>query len=71
MIRLAFALPFGEPAHRRALLDFGRLAEECGYESLWVPEAWGSDAISLLGALAASTKRIRLATGNPASKSSA
>lgn len=63
MIRLAFALPFGEPAHRRALLDFGRLAEECGYESLWVPEAWGSDAISLLGALAASTKRIRLATG--------
>lgn len=63
MIRLAFALPHGERAHRRALADYGRLAEEGGYESFWVPEAWGSDAISLLGALAATTTRIRLATG--------
>jgi coenzyme F420-dependent oxidoreductase len=63
VIRLAFALPHGERAHRRALLDYGRLAEEGGYESVWVPEAWGSDAVSLLGALAAATTRIQLATG--------
>ncbi len=63
MIRLGFALPFGERPHRRSLLELGRLAEEAGYESLWLPEAWGSDAISLLAALAAGTTRIQLATG--------
>jgi F420-dependent oxidoreductase-like protein len=63
VIRLGFTLPYGESAHRRALTDYGRLAEEGGYESFWVPEAWGSDAVSLLGALAATTTRIQLATG--------
>ncbi len=38
-------------------------AEAAGFDSVWVPEAWGLDAISTLGALAASTSRIRLATG--------
>lgn len=63
MIRLAFALPYAEPAHRRALTEYGRLAEEGGYESFWVSEAWGSDSVSLLGALAVTTTRIQLATG--------
>ncbi len=63
MIRLGFALPHAEAGHRRALLDYGRLADEGGYESFWVPESWGSDAVSLLGALAATTRRVRLATG--------
>src|SRR5438552_18793173 len=38
-------------------------AEALGLDSVWVPEAWGTDAISLLGALAARTARIRLGTG--------
>src|SRR3989442_2356119 len=38
-------------------------AEALGFDSVWVPEAWGTDAISLLGALAARTQRIRLGTG--------
>src|SRR5438093_5587049 len=38
-------------------------AEALGFDSVWVPEAWGTDAISLLGALAARTERIRLGTG--------
>lgn len=63
MIRLGFTLPYGEPAHRRQLTEYGRLAEEGGYESFWIPEAWGSDAISLLGALAATTTRLKLASG--------
>src|SRR5438552_1223011 len=38
-------------------------AEALGFDSVWIPEAWGTDAISLLGALAARTERIRLGTG--------
>src|SRR3989442_4280872 len=38
-------------------------AEALGFDSVWVPEAWGTDAISLLGALAARTERIRLGSG--------
>jgi F420-dependent oxidoreductase-like protein len=30
---------------------------------VWVPEAWGFDSVSMLGALAARTERIRLGTG--------
>ncbi len=45
------------------LRDLVTLAEECGYEVLWVPEGGGRDALSLLAALAVSTHRIKLATG--------
>lgn len=37
-------------------------AEALGYESLWVAEAWGTDAISILGAVAAATQRVQLGT---------
>ena len=37
-------------------------AEALGYDSLWVAEAWGSDAVSLLAWVGASTKRILLGT---------
>ena len=39
-----------------------RRAEELGYDSVWVAEAWGSDAISVLSWIAARTKRIRIGT---------
>ncbi len=45
------------------LRDLVTLAEERGYEVLWVPEGGGRDALSLLAALAVSTHRIKLATG--------
>jgi F420-dependent oxidoreductase-like protein len=38
-------------------------AEALGYDSVWVAEAWGSDAVSLLAWVGASTKRIGLGTG--------
>ncbi|HEY7820633.1 MAG TPA: LLM class F420-dependent oxidoreductase [Vicinamibacteria bacterium] len=37
-------------------------AEKLGYDSVWVAEAWGSDAVSLLAWVGASTKRIALGT---------
>jgi len=34
-----------------------------GFDSVWVPEAWGFDSVSMLGALAVRTERIKLGTG--------
>jgi F420-dependent oxidoreductase-like protein len=62
-VRLGYVSPFSLPEHRRATLDYARLAEEGGYESVWVPEAWSSDAFTLLGAIASHTSRLKLATG--------
>jgi len=38
-------------------------AERLGVDSLWVPEFWGFDAFTPIGAVAAVTNTIRLATG--------
>ena len=35
-------------------------AERLGFDSVWVAEAWGTDAVSVLGWLAARTERIKL-----------
>jgi F420-dependent oxidoreductase-like protein len=37
-------------------------AERLGFDSAWVPEAWGTDAVSILGGLAARTERVKLGT---------
>lgn len=63
MSRIGIALgavherPFAE------VVAFARIAEECGYEAIFVPEAWGRDAFVTLGALAQATERIGLGTG--------
>lgn len=41
-----------------AKVTLAKAAEELGYDVLWVAEAYGSDAPTLLGYLAATTKRI-------------
>src|SRR6059058_572365 len=38
-------------------------AEDCGFDSVWTAEAYGSDAFTPLTWYAARTKRIRLGTG--------
>jgi F420-dependent oxidoreductase-like protein len=43
--------------------DFVVEAERLGAESVWVPEAWGQDALTPLAYLAARTNRIRLGSG--------
>lgn len=47
----------------RAIMDIARLATELGYRSLWTVEATGTDAFSLLGAVAAVAPKLDLATG--------
>jgi F420-dependent oxidoreductase-like protein len=44
-------------------LDFVLAAEKLGLDTCWVAEAWGSDAPSVLGYLAARTERIQLGSG--------
>ncbi|HBF00761.1 MAG TPA: F420-dependent methylene-tetrahydromethanopterin reductase, partial [Dehalococcoidia bacterium] len=43
--------------------EFAREAEALGADSIWTSEAWGTDAITPLAYLAASTTKIRLGTG--------
>ena len=43
-------------------LKLVREAESLGYDSVWSAEAYGSDAVTILGWLAARTQRIRLGT---------
>jgi alkanesulfonate monooxygenase SsuD/methylene tetrahydromethanopterin reductase-like flavin-dependent oxidoreductase (luciferase family) len=48
---------------RKLNLRAAQLADELGYDSFWVPEAWGYDATTLLTEMALATKRIKLGTG--------
>ena len=47
----------------KPVVDFAREAEALGGDSIWPSEAWGTDAISPLAYLAATTSKIRLGTG--------
>jgi F420-dependent oxidoreductase-like protein len=48
---------------RKLYLRAAQLADELGYDSFWVPEAWGYEIFSLLTEIAVHTKRIKLGTG--------
>lgn len=47
----------------RAVVDIAQLAQDMNYKSIWTVEATGTDAFSLLGAVAATAPRLDLATG--------
>jgi coenzyme F420-dependent oxidoreductase len=63
MSDVGLVAPYWSDLKSEELVETARLAEELGYHSIWVPEMWGRDAFSILGLIALSTKRIRLATG--------
>ena len=46
----------------KALIERAKLADKAGIHSIWVAEAWGRDAFTLLTLLAEHTSRIQLAT---------
>jgi F420-dependent oxidoreductase-like protein len=52
--------PWFTPAEQ---VELAQLADERGLDSVWVAEAWGQDAVSVLGLLAGQTSRIGLASG--------
>ena len=63
MGRLGLTLQLGDGLSRAELVELARLAEERGYEAVFVPEAWGYDAITTLAELAVQTRRIKIGTG--------
>ena len=44
-------------------IELARLADAEGLDSVWISEAWGQDAVSVLGHLSAVTERIALGSG--------
>ncbi len=56
-------VPFWKGYDRRAVLRTAQLAEELGYDSIWVPEAWAYEQFQLLTEIALATRRLGLATG--------
>jgi F420-dependent oxidoreductase-like protein len=56
-LSLGYAPPGTNPAD---LFPLVQEAERLGFDSVWVAEAWGTDAVSVLGWLAGKTERIKL-----------
>jgi F420-dependent oxidoreductase-like protein len=61
--RIGIAIPYTDRVPREQVIEFVEAADRLGYESVWVPEAYGYDAITMLTLLAARTTSIQLATG--------
>src|SRR4051812_29485758 len=53
-------LAFWKNYDRKLYLRAAQLADELGYDSFWIPEAWGYDLFPLLTEMALTTKRIKL-----------
>src|SRR3990172_9828428 len=47
----------------RTLVEHAAVADRLGYDSLWVPEGNGREALTMVSAMAGVTLRLRLATG--------
>jgi len=62
-MKLGLNLPYEGSLSFPEAVELARCAEALGFESVWMPEAYGTDAISILGAIAARTERIELGTG--------
>jgi alkanesulfonate monooxygenase SsuD/methylene tetrahydromethanopterin reductase-like flavin-dependent oxidoreductase (luciferase family) len=56
-------LAFWKNYDRKLYLRAVELADDLGYDSFWVPEAWGYEVFTLLTEMALTTKRIKLGTG--------
>ena len=60
-MRLGFSLGFAPPGtDPLELIALAQEAERLGYDSAWAAEAWGTDAVTVLSWLAATTSRIKI-----------
>jgi F420-dependent oxidoreductase-like protein len=62
-VRLGLTLPYTDRLPREAVLTFVQAADRLGYDTLWIAEAYGWDAFTVLAELACKTERIKLGTG--------
>src|SRR5215470_4644460 len=56
-------VPFWRGYDRKLVLQVAELAEDLGYDSIWIPGAWAYEQFQLLTEIACRTKRLKLATG--------
>jgi len=56
-------LAFWKNYDRKAVLRYAQMADELGYDSFWLPEAWAYEVFSLLTEIAVTTKNIKIGTG--------
>ncbi len=56
-------VPFWKQYDRKTVIRSAQLADDLGYHSIWIPEAWAYEQFQLLTEIALATKHIKLATG--------
>ncbi|HSC73980.1 MAG TPA: LLM class F420-dependent oxidoreductase [Gaiellaceae bacterium] len=60
-MRLGFSMGYAPPGtNPLELVELAREAERLGYDSAWAAEAWGTDAVTVLSWLAATTSTIKV-----------
>ena len=62
-MRIGLALGYWPWFSTEEQVELARLGDELGLDSVWISEAWGQDAVSVLGLLAGKTERIALGAG--------
>jgi probable F420-dependent oxidoreductase len=62
-MKLGVTMPVDDGLSAPEYLRLAAVAEECGYDSVWVGEVAGPEVFSLLGMMVASTTRIRVGSG--------
>src|SRR2546421_1443081 len=61
VVRLGFYMGYAPPGtNPLELIELAQEAEWLGYDSAWAAEAWGTDAVTVLAWLAASTTTIKV-----------
>jgi F420-dependent oxidoreductase-like protein len=62
-VRIGLFLAYWPWVSAEEQVDLAKLADRTGLDSVWVSEAWGQDAVSVLGHLSAVTERVALGSG--------
>lgn len=62
-MRLGITIPYADHLPRELVVGYVQEADRLGYDTVWVAEAYGWDAFTVLTQLACSTERIKIGSG--------